>query len=83
MAVTDHLRRRPSLRAVDCYRPLNLDFQIYPGEEVHTYGNNVHIINFAGDFSVNEEARQIDNNIFDWEYPPPEGVGGAGPRPGR
>ena len=70
MAVTDHLRRRPSLRAVDCYRPLNLDFQIYPGEEVHTYGNNVHIINFAGDFSVNEEARQIDNNIFDWEYPP-------------
>lgn len=69
MAVTDHLRRKPSLRAVEFYRPLELDFQIYPGEEVHTFGNNVHIINFAGDFSINEEARQIDDYNFNWDYP--------------
>lgn len=70
IAITDHLRRKPSLRAIEQYRALDLDYQLYPGEEIHTYGNHVHIINFGGDFSVNELARQIDDNHFDWEYPP-------------
>lgn len=69
MAVTDHLRRNPSLRAVEKFAPLDLDFRIYPGEEVHTPGNHVHFINFGGDYSVNDIARVLDDGDFNWDYP--------------
>ncbi|MCI5650338.1 MAG: hypothetical protein MR332_13115 [Fusicatenibacter sp.] len=62
--ITDHGMYYPSQEAIDAYQNVEIDFQIYPGEEVHTPGNNVHIINFAGSFSVNELAKHGTNRLW-------------------
>ncbi len=54
IAITDHGRRDSSLRAIEAYRGIPMDFCIYPGEEAHPPYCPVHIVNFGGDFSVNE-----------------------------
>lgn len=53
MAITDHHQYAPSLEAIRAFEGVDIDLQIYPGEEVHTPGNPVHILNFGGNFSVN------------------------------
>ena len=53
MAITDHRKYYPSLDTRDFYAPLGLDVKFYPGEEIHLPGNDIHIVNFAGDYSVN------------------------------
>ena len=53
MAITDHRRYYPSLDTRAFYAPLGLDVKFYPGEEVHLPANDIHIVNFAGDYSVN------------------------------
>lgn len=57
MCLTDHGRMDSSRRAISFYEGLPLDFKIHPGEEVHSPGNPVHILNFGGDFSVNARCR--------------------------
>ncbi len=52
-AITDHRQYEPSLEAIECWKPFDLDFKLYPGEEVHAPDNPVHIVNFGGKFSVN------------------------------
>jgi len=54
MAVTDHARYSPSLEAIDAFCNIPVDLRIFPGEEVHSPDNPVHIVNFGGSFSVNE-----------------------------
>lgn len=56
LAITDHHRYRPSLRAIDCWKRWNSGFRLFPGEEVHSPGNPVHIIHFGGGYSINEKA---------------------------
>lgn len=58
MAVTDHRQYGPSLEAIAFVDSLPLDMRCYPGEEVHTPDNSVHIINFGGAFSVNALCRE-------------------------
>jgi hypothetical protein len=79
MAVTDHRLYAPSLEAIDAFKNVDIDLRIYPGEEVHAPENPVHIINFGGDFSVNElfktdaytaEVKAIQERLTDV----PEGV---------
>jgi hypothetical protein len=53
-AITDHRQYYPSVRAKEKFRNIKTDFLLLNGEEVHSPGNNVHIINFGGSFSVNE-----------------------------
>lgn len=53
LAITDHHRYYPSLEAMDAYAGLKLGYTLLPGEEVHLPGNPVHIVNFAGRYSVN------------------------------
>ena len=58
MVISDHGRYYPSLRAIDFYKELPLEFNIVPGEEVHlppVFGktNDVHIVNFGGEYSIN------------------------------
>jgi hypothetical protein len=55
MAVTDHRQYAPSLEALRAYEDVEIDLRIYPGEEVHPPGNPVHIINFGGRWSLNEQ----------------------------
>ena len=57
LAISDHGQYAPSLEAVNFWQPYGLDFQLFPGEEVHTPGNPVHIINFGATCSVNDLAR--------------------------
>lgn len=52
VAITDHRRYEPSLRAIAAYSDLDLPFHIYPGEEVHAPGTYIHIVNFGSDHSV-------------------------------
>ncbi len=58
IAVTDHHRYAPSLQAIRVWSKLPTDLKLFPGEEVHSPDNPVHIINFGGSFSVNELARR-------------------------
>lgn len=56
--ISDHGRYDPSLRAIESYREVPVEFRIVCGEEVHmppVYGkkNDVHIVNFGGEYSVN------------------------------
>ncbi|MGN1095525.1 MAG: PHP domain-containing protein [Eubacteriales bacterium] len=53
MAITDHKRYYPSLRAIEKYKNIRLDMKMYPGEEVQTPDTDIHIINFGGDYSIN------------------------------
>ena len=57
MALTDHCRYEPSLEAMEAMKKMDTDMLCCPGEEVHLPGNEVHIINFGGSFSVNQFVR--------------------------
>lgn len=76
ISVTDHRKIEPSREAMEYWKPYDLDFKLYPGEEVHTVDNPVHIINFAGKHSVNalcqddvekyrQEVAEIEKTIPD------------------
>ncbi len=54
MALTDHARYAPSLEAMAAFTGKPIDLRIYPGEEVHSPDNPTHIVNFGGEFSINE-----------------------------
>jgi len=54
VAITDHGKYFPSIEAIDTFKDLDLDFKIFPGEEVHPPNNPLHIVNFGGKFSINE-----------------------------
>lgn len=54
LAITDHHRYAPSLRAIDAYKDVPLALKLFPGEEVHGLDNHIHIVNFGGDYSVNK-----------------------------
>lgn len=58
MAITDHRRYYPSLEAMAFYQDVPTEFNIVPGEEVHLPNvddmrNDVHIVNFGGEYSIN------------------------------
>jgi len=64
MAITDHHRYAPSLDAIAAYKDVPLELCLVPGEEVHVpsddeegeaweHLNNVHIVSFGGDYSIN------------------------------
>ena len=53
-AQTDHHRYQPSVRCEAYYSDKSVDLHILRGEEVHSPGNHVHIINAGGTASVNE-----------------------------
>jgi len=65
LAITDHHNYAPSLEAIETYKDVPIELCIVPGEEVHVpcdnkpgqakqHFNNMHIINFGGQFSLNE-----------------------------
>lgn len=53
IVVSDHHRYYPSLEAIDTYRDVPHEMNIVFGEEVHLPGNDVHIVNFGGKYSIN------------------------------
>ena len=61
-ALTDHGKYAPSLRAAKFAESLPTSMKVFPGEEVHLPDNPVHIINFGGSFSVNDLAKNSEEN---------------------
>lgn len=58
LAITDHRRYYPSLRAINAYKDCPVELTMVPGEEVQLppvngKRNDIHIINFGGEYSVN------------------------------
>ena len=53
-AISDHRNYTPSVIAKEYWQDKNPDFKLYPGEEVHSPGNPVHIVNFGGKYSINK-----------------------------
>lgn len=64
MPITDHYRMAGSVRAIEKYKDVDMDFKIYRGEEIHTPDNHVHIVNFGSDFSVNEYNRDNTEDVW-------------------
>ena len=56
LAVTDHRLYTPSLEACKVFAGLPGGLLVCPGEEVQLADTFVHIVNFGGEFSVNELA---------------------------
>lgn len=54
MALTDHRRYAPSIEAIEAFDGAEIDLGIFPGEEIHPPDNPVHMVNFAGRFSVSD-----------------------------
>ena len=71
MALTDHHRMYPSQEAIDYYKNIPTGICLFTGEEVHTPGTHVHIINFGGTQSVNQWAdanpEEYEKQIRDME----------------
>ncbi|MEG1104365.1 MAG: hypothetical protein RSD78_05925 [Oscillospiraceae bacterium] len=63
LAITDHRRYEPSLRAIDFYKDVNIDLYLVPGEEIHAPNHNVHTVNFGGKYSVNDMWRNDENGF--------------------
>ena len=58
LAITDHRRYYPSLRAINAYKDCPVELTMVPGEEVQLplingHRNDIHIINFGGEYSIN------------------------------
>ncbi len=58
-AISDHKQYQPSLDTISFWEGKKCaGFKLYPGEEVHTPDNSVHIINFAAEKSINTMYRE-------------------------
>jgi len=64
MAVTDHGDYNGSLEAIEAYKDAPVDLKIFPGEEVHSLENDVHIVNFGGNFSINDLCRMDEEKYY-------------------
>lgn len=53
LAITDHEVYYGSLEAINKFKDIPTEFNLVTGEEVHLQGNDVHIVNFGGTYSVN------------------------------
>lgn len=53
LAITDHRVYYASLEAMKAFKDVPTEYTLVPGEEIHLEGNDIHIVNFGGTFSVN------------------------------
>ncbi len=53
LSITDHDVYYASLEAINAYKDVPIEYTLVTGEEVHLEGNDVHIVNFGGKYSVN------------------------------
>ena len=53
LAMTDHDSYYPSLEAMYAYKDVPIEYNLVTGEEIHLEGNDIHIVNFGGKYSVN------------------------------
>ncbi len=71
LAITDHQRYYPSLEAMDTFKDIKTDYTLIPGEEIHLPDNDVHIVGFGSEYSVNgllQTRSQIKERGEDAKY---------------
>lgn len=61
MALTDHRYYASSVKAKQAFDGVPVDLRIYPGEEVHSPDNPVHIISFGANSGITELYRSDDS----------------------
>ncbi|MEG0457509.1 MAG: PHP domain-containing protein, partial [Oscillospiraceae bacterium] len=54
IALTDHGLWEPSDKMIKFYNEIPVDLKMFHGEEIHPPDNKIHIVNFGGDFSIND-----------------------------
>ncbi|MFW6279271.1 MAG: PHP domain-containing protein [Bacillota bacterium] len=54
IALTDHGQYQPSQEAIKAYEDIDLDLLLVHGEEVHPPDSDNHLVNFGGNYSVNQ-----------------------------
>ncbi len=54
VAMTDHRQFAPSLEAQNAFCAVDIDLRLFTGEEVHPPDNPAHMVNFGGQFSIND-----------------------------
>lgn len=77
-SISDHRNYGPSITAMDYWKELHPDFKLFPGEEVHSPGNPVHILNFGGRYSVHKKScdneEEYRREVADIEAQLPQGL---------
>ena len=63
MTISDHLQYAPSLAAIEAAQECSCDILVIPGEEVHLPDNATHIVNFGGNWSINDLARRDEEKF--------------------
>ena len=53
ISITDHDVYYGSLEAINTFKDVPTEYNILTGEEVHLEGNDIHIVNFGGKYSIN------------------------------
>lgn len=53
LSITDHDVYYASLEAINAFKDVPIEYTLVTGEEVHLEGNDIHIVNFGGKYSVN------------------------------
>ena len=53
LAITDHDVYYGALEAMNAFKDVPTEYNLLPGEEIHLEGNDIHIVNFGGTYSVN------------------------------
>jgi len=64
MLISDHRNYKGSEAAVEFFKGVNIDLNIVKGEEVHAPKNYVHIVNFGGEFSVNDIYAEDEERYY-------------------
>ena len=61
--ISDHNRYYPALDAMDAFKDVDTEMTIVMGEEVHLPGNDIHIVNFGGKYSINGLVETSPQNL--------------------
>ena len=64
MVISDHYEYGGSVAGREFYRDTAVDLNIINGEEIHAPGNSIHIVNFGGEFSVNDLYRRDEEGYY-------------------
>ncbi len=80
LGITDHQRYYPSLEAMNAFKDVPIDYTLVPGEEIHLPGNDVHIVNFGGEYSVTGILKKSCQNLERGEGPEFRSLAGVCPR---
>lgn len=71
LAITDHQRYYPSLEAMEAFRDIKMNYTLITGEEIHLPDNDVHIVGFGAEYSINgliETRSQIKEKGTDKKF---------------